>query len=55
MIKDNHTDAAGGVRPAVDRVRAYLSEQKKSMTPSLHAHDTIDCTIQCDHMYVMTV
>ncbi len=26
MIKDNHTDAAGGIRPAIESVHAYLKE-----------------------------
>lgn len=27
MIKDNHTDAAGGIKPAIERVHAYLKEK----------------------------
>jgi nicotinate-nucleotide pyrophosphorylase (carboxylating) len=29
MIKDNHIDAAGSITAAVERVRAYLAEEKK--------------------------
>lgn len=28
MLKDNHVDFAGGIRPAIERTRTYLSENK---------------------------
>lgn len=31
MLKDNHIDFAGGIIPAVDRVRNYLEERKKEL------------------------
>jgi nicotinate-nucleotide pyrophosphorylase (carboxylating) len=31
MLKDNHTDMAGGIRPAIENVKKYLAENKKDL------------------------
>ncbi|WP_418981772.1 carboxylating nicotinate-nucleotide diphosphorylase [Alistipes sp.] len=31
LLKDNHIDFAGGIRPAIERVRAYLEEKGKRL------------------------
>jgi nicotinate-nucleotide pyrophosphorylase (carboxylating) len=31
MLKDNHVDLAGGIRPAIENVRAYLKRIKKNL------------------------
>jgi nicotinate-nucleotide pyrophosphorylase (carboxylating) len=31
MLKDNHTDMAGGIRPAIENVKKYLAEKKKDL------------------------
>lgn len=31
MIKDNHVDVAGGIRPAIERVRAYLQKSGRKL------------------------
>lgn len=31
LLKDNHIDFAGGIRPAIERVRAYLEEKGKKL------------------------
>jgi nicotinate-nucleotide pyrophosphorylase (carboxylating) len=31
MLKDNHTDMAGGIRPAIENVKKYLTENKKDL------------------------
>jgi nicotinate-nucleotide pyrophosphorylase (carboxylating) len=31
MLKDNHTDMAGGIRPAIENVKKYLAERKKDL------------------------
>lgn len=31
MLKDNHIDMAGGIRPAIENVKNYLDEKKKAL------------------------
>lgn len=31
MLKDNHTDMAGGIRPAIENVKKYLVDKKKDL------------------------
>lgn len=31
MLKDNHIDLAGGIRPAIENIRKYLKEQNKKL------------------------
>jgi nicotinate-nucleotide pyrophosphorylase (carboxylating) len=31
MLKDNHIDIAGGIRPAIERTKKYLAEKKKKL------------------------
>jgi nicotinate-nucleotide pyrophosphorylase (carboxylating) len=31
MLKDNHVDLAGGIRPAIEKTREYLSENNKNL------------------------
>jgi nicotinate-nucleotide pyrophosphorylase (carboxylating) len=31
MLKDNHIDMAGGIRPAIENIKSYLKEQKKDL------------------------
>lgn len=39
MIKDNHIDYAGGIRQAVDAVKAYLTANNKSLKIEVEARD----------------
>jgi nicotinate-nucleotide pyrophosphorylase (carboxylating) len=31
MLKDNHIDMAGGIRPAIENIKKYLKEQNKKL------------------------
>jgi nicotinate-nucleotide pyrophosphorylase (carboxylating) len=37
MIKDNHIDFAGGIRPAIERTQAYLKEKGKNLKIEVEA------------------
>ncbi len=39
MIKDNHTDAAGGITQAVERVQAYLVERDKNLEMTIEVRN----------------
>lgn len=39
MLKDNHIDFAGGILPAVERVRAYLSSKNKDLKIEVETRD----------------
>ena len=39
MIKDNHTDAAGGITQAVKRVQAYLAERDKNLDMTIEVRN----------------
>lgn len=42
MIKDNHVDAAGGVRPAVERAQLYLKEHNLSMGITVEVRNLVE-------------
>lgn len=42
MIKDNHVDAAGGIRPAVERAQAYLKENNLSMGITVEVRNLVE-------------
>ncbi len=42
MIKDNHIDAAGGIRPAVERAQAYLKENNLSMGITVEVRNLVE-------------
>ena len=39
MLKDNHIDFAGGIKPAVQKVRAYLASAKKNLAIEVEARN----------------
>jgi len=39
MLKDNHIDYAGGIRPAIERTQAYLTEKGKSLKIEIEVRD----------------
>ena len=42
MIKDNHVDASGGVKQAVERTQAYLKEQNLNLNITLEVRNLIE-------------
>lgn len=42
MIKDNHVDAAGGIRPAVERAQVYLKEHNLSMGITVEVRNLVE-------------
>ncbi len=42
MIKDNHVDAAGGIRPALDRVNAFLKERGLDLPITLEVRNLVE-------------
>ncbi len=42
IIKDNHVDAAGGIRPAVERAQAYLKENNLSMGITVEVRNLVE-------------
>lgn len=42
MIKDNHIDAAGGIRPAVERAQAYLKENNLSLGITVEVRNLVE-------------
>ncbi|MGB3547286.1 MAG: carboxylating nicotinate-nucleotide diphosphorylase, partial [Saprospiraceae bacterium] len=42
MIKDNHVDAAGGIRPALDRVNAFLKERGLHLPVTLEVRNLVE-------------
>lgn len=42
MIKDNHIDACGGVRQAIERVNQYLSEKQLSMGITVEVRNLVE-------------
>ncbi len=42
MIKDNHIDFAGGIEPAIDRVKRYLLERGKDLSIEIEARSMAD-------------
>jgi nicotinate-nucleotide pyrophosphorylase (carboxylating) len=39
MLKDNHIDFAGGIIPAVEKVRSYLAKMNKSLAIEVETRD----------------
>ncbi len=39
MLKDNHIDFAGGIRPAIERVRSYLKEKELALAIEVEARN----------------
>ena len=39
MLKDNHIDYAGGIKPAIDRTQAYLKESGKNLKVEIEVRD----------------
>lgn len=39
MIKDNHVDYSGGIKPALDRVKTYLHEQGRALNIEIEVRD----------------
>ena len=44
MIKDNHVEAAGGITPAVRRVRAYLVEHDLALNITVEVRNLVELT-----------
>lgn len=42
MIKDNHVDACGGIRPAVERAQAYLKEKNLDLPITLEVRNLVE-------------
>jgi nicotinate-nucleotide pyrophosphorylase (carboxylating) len=42
MIKDNHVDASGGIRPAIERAQAYLKERKLDLNITLEVRNLVE-------------
>ncbi|MBK8965322.1 MAG: carboxylating nicotinate-nucleotide diphosphorylase [Saprospiraceae bacterium] len=42
MIKDNHVDASGGIKPAVERARAYLKEKNLDLNITLEVRNLVE-------------
>ncbi|MGI9158210.1 MAG: carboxylating nicotinate-nucleotide diphosphorylase [Saprospiraceae bacterium] len=42
MIKDNHVDASGGVRPAIERVHAYLREKNLPLGITVEVRNLVE-------------
>jgi len=42
MIKDNHIDFAGGIKPAISKVKAYLNEKKLNLRIEIEARKRED-------------
>ncbi|MGB1216383.1 MAG: carboxylating nicotinate-nucleotide diphosphorylase, partial [Saprospiraceae bacterium] len=42
MIKDNHVDAAGGMRQAIERVHAYLKETGRSLEITVEVRNLVE-------------
>ncbi len=42
MIKDNHVDACGGIRPAVERAQAYLKEKNLNIEVTLEVRNLVE-------------
>jgi nicotinate-nucleotide pyrophosphorylase (carboxylating) len=39
MLKDNHIDYAGGIKPAIERTQAYLKESGKNLKVEIEVRD----------------
>lgn len=42
MIKDNHVDASGGIRPAIERVHAYLKENNLQLGITVEVRNLVE-------------
>jgi nicotinate-nucleotide pyrophosphorylase (carboxylating) len=42
MIKDNHVDASGGIRPAIERVHAYLREKNLQLGITVEVRNLVE-------------
>jgi nicotinate-nucleotide pyrophosphorylase (carboxylating) len=42
MIKDNHVDASGGIRPAIERVHAYLREKNIQLGITVEVRNLVE-------------
>ncbi|GAB4498938.1 MAG: carboxylating nicotinate-nucleotide diphosphorylase [Saprospiraceae bacterium] len=42
MIKDNHVDAAGGIRPAIERAHAYLKEKNLNLGITVEVRNLVE-------------
>ena len=44
MIKDNHVEAAGGIRPAIERVHAYLKRTGRDLNITVEVRNLVEMT-----------
>ena len=44
MIKDNHVEAAGGIRPAIQRVHAYLKRSGRDLNITVEVRNLVEMT-----------
>ena len=55
MIKDNHVDASGGMRAAIERVQTYLQEKGKDLEITVEVRDLEELSLVMDYPIVNRV